>query len=783
VGRVVRKARLKSHFFPGNLHSLTTPPPTTTMPPKKPKDEEAPSDYVPRGKMVRTAPNSGFWDADFPSDGGTPFTASGHVSRRWMTGMIEERTRHAPVSTETVRSAVQAPGQGGNNLQRRIAAMGPPIRSNQDRAVTPPSGEERANGPFAQTPETPCPVERRPNYQVNSNRAGRGRGGATMGMNRQPFQVPPGRHPSSDMFMPPPPSSMQRSGVSRRSTDARHVGAAEEEDGSAHRNNDVVPAELEEAEEEEDGNAHRNDDVAPVELNGEESRLPGVLPPSSVGRPSSQEENLPPQPTSPLLVVGQGVGEAGPQESLVVGFDSDTQGRDINARLDVELQAYRPMDEKLYYAYEDALSQGCVAAATLAHTQASNMGSTVTHDIGLCEFRNLSRNILWSMPEQVLRSIVSGNLAVAAQAELADLFDEESEWSLEGTVDAPAIYVVILADEQGLSPRPSELRQVVETLRRYVSDEHRDRDDVMTIDNALGGGRSTRQQIEQGHQRFLHKEVDGRRRRIRGRSDVVIQFCDALDERLHTIERAGWGDVPLERPLMYGGYALRYIYRVRQHDHGDSSFLMQLVRSVCQVLFPEKFNLRPFPVCFLAVDREVTIGELLFTQLANSFSWSGGGFNVHPPGINNSSVAGKGSDFWNERREFRVHMYFWSDAENVEGPILKRRAKEFEASQDYLAEPSEEKFVAMQNQTVEVLEKRLVQVLGQVKNSRAEASADLRVTFWKGVQLANPDLSGIDPAILGEVWEDLEAEDAVGMVETDDPDIAALFDEEKEPKE
>ncbi|KAI4653632.1 hypothetical protein J4E93_001399 [Alternaria ventricosa] len=293
------------------------------MTPKKRKDEEAPSDYVPREKMVKIAPTPSFWDADFPSDGETPVTASGHVSRRRMTGMMEGRIRHAPVPTETIRSAVQAPEQGGNNLQRRIAAMGPPIRSNQDRAVTPPSGQERANGPCAQTPETPYPVERRPNYQVNSNRAGRGRGGPTMGMDRQAFQLRQGRHPSSDMLMPPPPSSMQRSSVLRRG-DAQHVGAAEEEDGSAHRNSDVVPAGLEEAEEEEDGNAHRNHDVVPVELSGEESQSPGVRPSSRVGRPSSQEENLPPQPTSPLPVVVQGIDEARPQESLVVGLDSET---------------------------------------------------------------------------------------------------------------------------------------------------------------------------------------------------------------------------------------------------------------------------------------------------------------------------------------------------------------------------------------------------------------------------------------------------------------------------
>ena len=323
MGRVVRKARLKSHFFPGTLHSLNTPPPTTTMPPKKRKDEEAPSGYVPCGKMARTRPPPSFWDAGFPSEGGSPYTGSGHVNPRWKTKLMQGRTREAqtpmPTPTPTDVSAEDAatPAHGGNALQRRLSAMTGQGASTPNDDMTSPS---RHDG-IAQDPQTPSLVERRPSHAYNG--LFRGRGGATMGMNRQAFHVPPGRHPSSDILMPPLPSSMQRSSVLRR-RDAQHVGAAEEEDGSAHRNDDVVPAELEEEEEEENGSAHRNHDVVPVELSGEESQLPGVLPSSRVGRPSSQEENLSPQPTSPLPVVVQRVDEARPQESLVVGLDSET---------------------------------------------------------------------------------------------------------------------------------------------------------------------------------------------------------------------------------------------------------------------------------------------------------------------------------------------------------------------------------------------------------------------------------------------------------------------------
>tara|TARA_R110002003_G_scaffold206_4_gene15780 strand:- start:5761 stop:7359 length:1599 start_codon:yes stop_codon:yes gene_type:complete len=358
------------------------------------------------------------------------------------------------------------------------------------------------------------------------------------------------------------------------------------------------------------------------------------------------------------------------QESMEVALDTDTQANPITDRLGEEIQMYQPLQGQQRYSFGNALRQGSVAVAALAYLQATQMGSAVVAGMGETKCRMLGRNILWSMPPQVLECLVGDNLAARARTEdsLVDLFHQDSDWMYESTTQAPIIYVLILANEDGCSLAASQLRKVIEVLRKYISNDHRDIDEVAAVDNALNAGRSSQRQVEQGFQRFLHKTKHGRRTVVRGRQEIVEQFCEALERRLDTTVLAGMEDVPLTRPLMYIGYALHFASRMEDHDHGESSVLIQLVRSVSRYLYGGEFELQSFPVCFLAEEDEVRLAELLLTQLANSFSWTGGGFNIHPPGMNNSSAdlrdweVGAAKDFWQQRRAFRSDQGFWHAA-------------------------------------------------------------------------------------------------------------------------
>lgn len=229
----------------------------------------------------------------------------------------------------------------------------------------------------------------------------------------------------------------------------------------------------------------------------------------------------------------------------------------------------------------------------------------------------------------------------------------------EAQGDAPVIYLIALVSRAngGEATTPRELRQVMRTLRRYVSGKAEWDKEAMAVDNAYLP-RITRADIKAGHHYFLCKRRAGVRRPVAARRGEVRRFCDALERRLNSLPKEA-EDKPLDKPLQYIGYAFNYAKRMKQHMHGESSYFMHLVNNVCQVLFPGKFNLESCPICFLAEEDEVRSAELLLAMLADSFSGTGGGFNVHSPGLNNSSadmadvplVVAK--RFWQERRNFR----------------------------------------------------------------------------------------------------------------------------------
>ncbi|KAF2126237.1 hypothetical protein P153DRAFT_347298 [Dothidotthia symphoricarpi CBS 119687] len=322
--------------------------------------------------------------------------------------------------------------------------------------------------------------------------------------------------------------------------------------------------------------------------------------------------------------------------------------------------ASQPFDARLRgrMRYDYALGSGCLAAVVLARIHATQLGHPLPASLSDAQWRITGRNILWSMPRILLDTLVTGNLARkyhCGNDMLVELFDD-SEWAHEATLIAPMVYTVILSTTgmgpgRGLSPTPDQLRLVIGMLRGYVS-QHPDTFDVaLQVDNAFGRVHSTENDLYQGHHHFLTATKNGVRKPE---------------------------EEPLKHALQYIGYAFNYSAREKDHMRGGSAFLMHLVKHVCQVLYPREFNLETFPLCFLAKEDEVCLAELLLTQLADSFHTTGGGFNAHPPGLNNTSAEMKDwvkedwEGFWRDRRETRVGMGFWEQARCEEMDVLER---------------------------------------------------------------------------------------------------------------
>jgi hypothetical protein len=177
--------------------------------------------------------------------------------------------------------------------------------------------------------------------------------------------------------------------------------------------------------------------------------------------------------------------------------------------------------------------------------------------------------------------------------------------------------------------------------------------------------------MQEGLRYYLCTSRMMQRHPVRGRVEIVEAFCAGLETRLNNIS-VGEEDVPMKRPLQYIGYAVHWPTRWKSHDSGETAFLLQLVRSALQVLYPGVIAMNGFPLCFFVHDGEVRLGELLLPMLADSFSATGGGFNAYPPGMNNSSADAVDSSVWERCKEFRVEMGCWNENSIAESAILER---------------------------------------------------------------------------------------------------------------
>ena len=394
--------------------------------------------------------------------------------------------------------------------------------------------------------------------------------------------------------------------------------------------------------------------------------MPSSPPP--VGRPPIALSSGPPRVPSPINISSKSRSEGDEDES------EDEEVDDTLGPFDARVQG------RMRYDY--AIKKSCVDAIMLARMHAEQLGHPLATDILHEEWRIMGTFILWSMPHQLLMPLIAGNIAKEAEmpsSPLGELFGANCDWmahALDGSPTAPVIYSIVLCSlsPDRAAPSAREWGEVIQMLARYASLREETFEDALDIDNAFRG-RSDWEDICDGKHFFLSKEQDGVRKRVRGRVEIVKQFCSALEQRLQTVAEQDM-DEPLARAHAYIGYAFHLPTRWKSHQAGTSAFLLHLVHAAFQVLFKDTFGLQCYPLCFLAQPEEARLAELLLTLLADSFASTGGGFNAHPPGLNNASVDTKGWSmekvgwFWGQHREWREKSGFWEAARIKETPIL-----------------------------------------------------------------------------------------------------------------
>lgn len=314
--------------------------------------------------------------------------------------------------------------------------------------------------------------------------------------------------------------------------------------------------------------------------------------------------------------------------------------------------------------YAAALKKDLILAIELSWRHVQGIDARARSSISRDSWIENSLNLLSSMPPQMLDLVISGNLAGALWGEATpelrrfqDYMGPNNDWMLQSLKDAPVIYAVSLVsrDDGGAAPTVRELREVC----RYLEDYASRKPSAVQVDNAFrspSGGRSTLFDIREGRQRFFCRIENGERRPVRGRDSIVYTFVDALEKRL---SKEADDNKQIMPPLQYIGYAFNYSKRQEQHSRGQTGFLMHLVNSICQVLWDGRYNLEPYPICYLARKEEAKCAEMLLSLMTNSFHQNGGGFNVAMLGDSNASVGmrqalhGEVEDFWEDKQAFR----------------------------------------------------------------------------------------------------------------------------------
>lgn len=127
-------------------------------------------------------------------------------------------------------------------------------------------------------------------------------------------------------------------------------------------------------------------------------------------------------------------------------------------------------------------------------------------------------------------------------------------------------YLVDSASKE--SPSPSQYLRVVECLEAYVSGDYVSIEQAVRLDNLWTNRKSTVRSILEGRHWYLQGSIT--------RTQAVLTFCEGLRERFkdmgpHEME------IPLQRPLGYVGYTMSAQQRFKEHGHGDTSWLHNLV--------------------------------------------------------------------------------------------------------------------------------------------------------------------------------------------------------------
>ncbi|KAI7280795.1 hypothetical protein KC343_g530 [Hortaea werneckii] len=182
---------------------------------------------------------------------------------------------------------------------------------------------------------------------------------------------------------------------------------------------------------------------------------------------------------------------------------------------------------------------------------------------------------------------------------------KEAEDAADEARKLPGIYGNWLVDEDGESPSPTELREMIERVRDYM-DEDGDEFDA--------------------------NDVDGQKTPVVKRKDSswgVRKYLSKNDGKTIT-KRA---------PLCEFGFSINLIKRLKEHkNHVNSNYIMNLFEAVAISVHGSKYAIEQNVIYIIPWGHLCELAEIFATRIGFGMTGLGGGFSHQLPGRNNSSA-------------------------------------------------------------------------------------------------------------------------------------------------
>ncbi|KAI6915016.1 hypothetical protein KC318_g263 [Hortaea werneckii] len=233
----------------------------------------------------------------------------------------------------------------------------------------------------------------------------------------------------------------------------------------------------------------------------------------------------------------------------------------------------------------------------------------------------------------------------------------------------PFIYLNEVADANGHSPSPRELKQAIEVARAYYNGS--DLAMAKRIDSFTKPFRTPAQDRDPNFRKYImssRRPAVSAKRLTTGRA-----FCKHLEDRLAACQSQ---DEPLDVALVEVGYTHDADVRLKNHQrHTSSNYIMNLFDAILNLLFPQKYLLHQYVIYSCCAAAEVALAESFFSRCADCYIGRGGGFSFYAAGISVRSAYIYDTQHWEDAVQW-ARKYMGVDAIDEKEMVRCRESRE-----------------------------------------------------------------------------------------------------------